>query len=513
MSSFRFLRLHLHMDAYQLFLENLAQLEEDQTFYESELGGSELTGVQHEEIIKLGGIMAKRMRKFAEKGRTFADTLSPDFVNQLIDSIQTYQSLIMPPKVLGGMCPCLKPARSGPEYDSKMLTAKTRMVTSIFVVQAVLVENKGEEHNMESMHYADYVNKMNTVFNSLQEIKCSGNDKALEGARKKLLIAVEAVDRFVQHFGDSGNSGDFKPEAVRRIKATQELLSSRPTNEDGSFLPPNRRVLVKAQSSLQEIMNSAAAIALSQAKENLAALDKLVTLLKKIREQQTSTLQSIEDDIQNYNLGDLSSKCRENADIHYSDCNSKLRDATKRWTSIRNQSNPRKVAEYVEESAESNMTTLMKPLPGINPDIDAQAQRIFHDAGKKILTMGKVAEKFTKGAAGVVNTAASEITSGVKNVTSNAKNVVTTGGEKVKRVFTGEEAATTLAPRRGEGDVGRPRHGGGGGGKVSAVSPASAAKPKNPLDSIMGGGGGATAGDSTKKKDATKNRFLPMDAF
>jgi hypothetical protein len=45
------------------------------------------------------------------------------------------------------------------------------MISVIFISYAVVIEHKGEQHNMDSMHYADYVNKMNLIFNVLADIK------------------------------------------------------------------------------------------------------------------------------------------------------------------------------------------------------------------------------------------------------------------------------------------------------------------------------------------------------
>lgn len=489
-----------------MFTNLLTQLEQDQTFYESELGGSELEGLEHEEIVKLGGIMVKRLQKFAEKGRSFADNLPPDFVNRLIDTIQCYQDLIMPPKVLGGFCPCLKPARSGPEYETKLLTAKSKMTACVFNVQAVLIEAKGEIHNMDSMHYADYVNKMNVVFNTLSDINCSGSDKALENARKKLLAGATAVDKFIQHFGDSGGKADFKAEAIRRINATQELLNNRQKNEDGAFMPLSRRVLIKAQSSLQEIMNSAAAIALTQAKDNLDSLEKLATLLKKIRDQEVGTFKKIEDDMHAHNLMELLDRLREDSDVLYSDANSKLRDALKRWTTIKNQSNPRKVAEYVEEVDQSLMRP---PIPGINPDVDPQ--KLFQQAGKKVQAVTKIA----KGAMGqTLGHAASEITGGMKKVTADAKNNLM----KAAKVFTGEDLPATAPPPvpssgAGSGPSAGPRGPPAGPRKQSSSNStdstgSSAPKPFNPFESLNSGGD-KTAGGGTKKPP--KKMVNPVD--
>lgn len=485
------------MEGYQVFLDSLTQLEHDQTFFESELGGSELDGVEHEEIIKLGGILVRRLTKFAEKGRSFAETLSPDFVNKLIETIQYYQNLIMPPKVFGGFCPCLKPARSGPEYENKLLNTKARMTASIFNVQAVLIDNKGEQHNMDSMHYADYVNKMNSVFNTLQDIKCAGSDRGLEASRKKLIAAVEAVDKFVAHFGDSGGKAEFKAEAVRRIRSAQETLNNVQKNEDGSTQTLSRRVLIKVQSSLQEIMNSAAAIALTQAKDNLDSLEKLSGLLKRVRDQEVGTFSQMEEDMHSHNLTDLLDRLREDSDINYSDANSKLRDATKRWVSIKNQSAPRKVAEYVEEEQQIMRPSAGLPaLPNMNMNPELDPQKLFQQTGKKISNVGKFAK-------GVVNGLGSEITGGVKKVTNDAKTAVTTGANNVKnigakaaRVLTGEEEPAQQPPQ------------------PPAASKKPFDRPFNPFEAMMGkessdsnsvhsaGSGGGGGGDKKKGKRA-----------
>jgi hypothetical protein len=425
---------------FEVFVNILNQLEQDQTLYESELGNDDLAGVKHEEIIKLGGIMCKRFQKLAEKGQSFAETLSSDFLPKLIETIHLYQNLIMPPKILGGFCPCLKPARSGVEYDKKFLTAKSKMVSSIFCTQAVLIEHKGEQHNMDSMHYADYANKMNKIFDSLSDIKCNtNNEKSLENARKKLLTSVDNVDKFIQHFGESGGKVEFKAEATRRIRTAQELLTTRQTSADGVAMPIGRRVLIKAQSSLQEIMNSAAAIAATQARENLQALDSLQKLLKKSRDIEVNQFNSMEVEMNELNIIDILSRLREDSEILHSDASSKLRDAVKRWTSIKNQAVPRKVAEYKEDPSEFSMPT---PMGGVvvpvNPDLNPQ--KIFQDTGNKIKVVGKFAEKITKEAVTGVNGVVGEVKSFAQNSANEVKTNAERAAKKVGKVFTGDEA-------------------------------------------------------------------------
>jgi hypothetical protein len=127
--------------------------------------------------------MCKKIRSFANAGQTFADSLQPDFLAKIIDSIQDYSNLIMPPKVFGGFCPCLKPAREGPEYDKKFQITMSKVVSTLFVCQAVLIENQGEQLNMDSMHFADYSNRMNTLHTTLGSISTKGSEQAREGCR------------------------------------------------------------------------------------------------------------------------------------------------------------------------------------------------------------------------------------------------------------------------------------------------------------------------------------------
>lgn len=476
---------------YEVFTDKLNQLDQDQSLFESELGDND-KGVQHEELVKLGGIMLKRLHKFAEKGQTFADTLPSDFLPKLIEAIQTYQNLMMPPKVFGGLCPCLKPARSGPEYEKKFLIAKSKMVTTIFVTQAVLIEYKGEQHNMESMHFNEYVNKMNSIFTTLSDIKYQNNsDKVLENARKNLLSATDAVDRFVNYFGDSGGSTEFKAEALRRIKATKDLLAARPVNAEGVQLPIGKRILIKSQSNLQEIMNSAAAIALTKAKENLSSLESLSRMLKKSRDTEISTLNQMEDKMHENNLMDVLHRLREDSEIVHSDTSSKLRDAIKRWTNVKNLAVPRKVAEYEEETDHSSAMQSI-PLVGSNPEIDPQ--KLFKETGKKISNVGKLTGKFTKDAvnhvSGVVNLAATDLVNFAQNVPNNAKNAVSTSATAAKKV--GSKAAKVLS------------------GEEASQPPPAASKEKNKFsfDSLLG-----NDSDTSTQSKSKFGKFNPLDAF
>ena len=229
---------------FQYLTDILGQLEQDQSLFEALLGEDDLQrqAEKHEEIIKLGGEYIKKLNLFVAKGQVFAETLPPDFLLKHINCMNTYRDLIMPPKVFGGYCPCLKPSREGEEYEKKLLYTKSQLAACMFTCQSVVIEDQGEKHNMDSVHFMDYCNKMNVVMNALGNIKVVGSEKQLESARQTLVSALEDVYKFVDHYGDA--KADFQSEANRRIKSTRDLLAPRQPNADGVVLPLSRRVLI-----------------------------------------------------------------------------------------------------------------------------------------------------------------------------------------------------------------------------------------------------------------------------
>ncbi len=328
---------------------------------------------------------------------------------------------------------------------------------------------------MNSMHYADYVNKMNTAFNGLSDIKCTGGEKNLENARKKLLVSLEAVEKFISNFGDSGGKNEFQAEAKRRIRSTQELLTARQQSSDGTgVMPLSKRVLIKAQSSLQEILNSAAAIALTEAKANLNRLEELQKALKKARDIEVTTFNSMEEAMHEHGLMEALHRLREDSEVSHSDAGSKLRDAVKRWTGIKGQSNARKVAEYEEESELSR--SVSNVLPGeLNPG------KFVGDAKKNIGNVGK-------NAAGVVNTAKNDF----QTLLGSGATLANTGVMNVKNGITGAAK---------------------GAGALLGIDnePAPTPPPKkqglakyNPIDAIMGNDSDASSASGQKKKGPSK---------
>ena len=116
--------------------------------------------------------MIQKFKIFIDLGKFFAESQQPDVMTKMLQSVQEYEILLMPAK---SMCPCLKPARFGPEYERQYLLVRSKVVGATFLVEAILIETKAEKYNMDSMHFADYANKMNSIFNMLNNISTKGN--------------------------------------------------------------------------------------------------------------------------------------------------------------------------------------------------------------------------------------------------------------------------------------------------------------------------------------------------
>lgn len=214
---------------------------------------------------------------------------------------------------------------------------------------------------MDSMRYADYANKMTVVFNTLSAINTKGDDAARENAKNEILAALESVHKFMKSYEDE--TAEFRGECRRRLASTAELLyMSRPTNEGSTI---SRRLLVKAQSSLQEIMNSAAGVSLQKSTEAMNELENLSGELKNARLSQENEFKSLEERMALLNILDFCNRMKEDMQVVFSDANSKVRDSVKRWSLVRKQSAPRPVVEYVEEYVPS-VPNVMAGLPGGN---------------------------------------------------------------------------------------------------------------------------------------------------
>lgn len=451
------------VSTYQLLIDAVTQAEHDQSLFQSELG-NELQGAVHTELVALGGKMIKRFRAFVDMGKVFADQQQPNVLAKMLEAVQDYEYLLMPPKVFGGYCPCLKPARSGPEYDKRYLIVRCKVVAGTFLAHSILIESKGEKINMDSMHFADYSNKMNGIFNSLQSIQTRGSDAARETAKNEILAALELVNRFMKSFEEE--TAEFKAEVRRRLASTNELLTSRPAGESGGI---SRRILVKAQSSLQEIMNSAAGVSLTKAKEAVDELERLNKELKDARAAQVTEFQALEDRMQANNIMDMLYRLREDMEIVNSDAGSKIRDALKRWNLVKSQSAQRPVAEYTEESE-----TGLPGLSGLPINIPGPSGKGLAEVGQSFRNVGSD----IKGVAHDIKSDLKNFGNAITGVGKMATGAVTSSAAKTKKKAT-ELLGLDSGPQSTGGKYtaqvngGQSQAGGGGAGGRPSMSKSS----------------------------------------
>lgn len=324
---------------YQSLLDILLQLEEDQSFYEAALG-HELRGFPHLELVIMGGKMCKKVRLFADCGRS-AD-LQNAFVSKVIDCIKEYMNLMMPPKICGGFCPCLRPARQGPEYEKKFIITLAKVVSTLFECEAVVIEFCAERLNLGSMHFVDYISRMDIIYATLANICGKITDEGREACRIELLATAESVRRFLNLFGT--DTIELISYSEVQLSATSEILVAPAVDWNIA-----KMVLVKAVSNLQKIMNAAAALCIGKAVEGIRTLNSLSFQLKVAYDCNVAAFYAIEGRISERSLKDvLHTLVRESEDIHFnSTC--KINEAASRWTAIKCQSNARPVIQYVQD--------------------------------------------------------------------------------------------------------------------------------------------------------------------
>ena len=305
--------------SYQLLVQALTQLEEDQTLFEAELG-HELKGPHHEQLVRLGGKMCQKARLLADLG-PFSN-LQIDFLTKVTDAIHEYQHLIIPPKVFRGFCPCLKPARTGPEYERNFFNALSKVVSALFLCEVLLIKYHVEKLSMESMHFLDYANKMNSIQTALGDILTDDKERVKEGCRIELLASVEAVHLFLESF--EADTEGFKTESDERISYINEILSP---GIEGS----RSRIHVDALGNLQTIINCAAYLSMKRSKDSLALLEIHRRGLTTVWEIQQASFIAMESTNQEESVVDLLNLLIRESEVANNDATCHLNNAVKRW--------------------------------------------------------------------------------------------------------------------------------------------------------------------------------------
>jgi len=400
-------------DPFKTLCDTQEQLASDLSLFK-EIVSEKIQDERHEDLLGLAEEMASKLDEFVKLGNSYVDTnVQPETLYKMSEATTELTELMIPPKVFGGYCPCFKPKRSGPDYDRRFYSAESKIILTTFLCHAAVIDHSAELMNDDSAYYSSISKKMNGVFNTLSEIKTQGNDKIREKAKNELAAACDVVNRFVKtHFGEDADQQEFNADATRRILQTNELLTSRSHSEgmpgvepgsaggpgsgkggssSGSSTAISRRILVKAQSSLQEVMNSAAAICLGKAKAANRQLDDLSEQLNASYEKASKSLGGLRKRMKEATLGDLLVRQKDDCENAFNDANRKIEDASKRWNTVAAQSKTRPVAEYDEDD-----------FPERKSNSNSIGVADLKDPGKLMVKTGKSMQKGVTGGKAVM---------------------------------------------------------------------------------------------------------------
>lgn len=424
---------------FEEFCNALAFLQQDQPVFVSQVDSGEFVGLKHQQLVTLGSKMLKNLLKLAKRGEEFANTLPPDFLERLTHAIQEYYKLFyIKPKVFGGLfSSCTKQRRQGNQYEQRLSIIKAKVVSATFLPIGILVDAKAEILNVESVKYSEYIARMNDIFSMLNAVITKGNESVRQKAKHDLYGAMESVKKFVEFYCD--NDEEFIMEARRRLRNIKDILKNnpQPVSDDIASSQPakppptalNRRSLVKVQSGLQEIMNSAALISLNKSKTSLYATDDIQQYLKRERDAEVELFTALEDEMHDEASVQILHRLREESEIVFNDANNKLREAGKRWNNVKGQSHPRPVA-VIEEPLPAPPTTGFPPAQSL-----ATTGKEIGNIGKKAANEGKkIATDAASGVKDMVQFVTADVGKGVvtgvtdaaKGFGSGAKNIATT---------------------------------------------------------------------------------------
>ena len=76
-------------------------------------------------------------------------------------AMKDYTELLMPKKVFGGLCSCLKPARSGTVYEKRYFNVRSKLVQAKLGGIAAVIEMKGESLYDDAQSYIKYAKDLN----------------------------------------------------------------------------------------------------------------------------------------------------------------------------------------------------------------------------------------------------------------------------------------------------------------------------------------------------------------
>jgi hypothetical protein len=325
-------RLDVGTTSHQELVDVLSQLEDDQSLYEAQVSYYDsVSSMYHLEIIAAGRKMAEKVRLFADHGYT--SDLQPAFMVLVVNAMKDYMNIMSPKKIK--WCPCLKPARRGFLYEALFFVILTTTLSIAFECEAVVIEFCGQRSLLESFHFVDYIHRMTSIQNDIKEISERNNEQSRESVRIELLRVIENVGRYLQLF--SSDTSVLMSLSHSKLESLAELLAA-PAD---CYIA--KHLLIKAISSLQQIMNAVSEISLKKSNDNIATLDSLSGELGRAWNSQIASLTAIESQIYVLPVREnLTYTIRGNEDRH-NNSNLTLIEAKRRWTETKYQSVPRPV--------------------------------------------------------------------------------------------------------------------------------------------------------------------------
>lgn len=475
---------------------------------------------QYQETTALGEKMILTLLRILKKGEAhYSSDIPPDFTPKTMRAISLYHEVLVPREPFWGMCFCLHAERAGDTYEKNLFESKLNLVYIDILGKSYLSEERIENLNIESLRFVEYSKRANDIFDEISKIETKGGEKVREKARLSLLASTESIEFFVKNnFGFFEKEEDpmsLRVEALRRIRIATSILNTISSNvgaslNDSSGMNNNsaenkprvlgRRTLVKVQSSLQEILNTAMTQGSQRAKASLNELEDLDNNLVLLREESLKIFQQLEENLHRFQLQEEKNRKNEECEMVLMDLKSKIKDSLKRWQTVKATCRMREVAVIEEDVAPPPSSSGLSSLAptGLLPGSNGDPQRLLVNTGK---TIGSIGINVAKGGAKVVTGAKDAVTlvaGDVKNLATTSANKAMNVGSKAKELLRLDELGNNLSLP----------------GKSSNTNPSSSASSVSSSNNNSNEGGGVLEfpkqlfGNSTPSKSTKTKSFL-----
>eukprot|EP01041_Mallomonas_annulata_P009441 gene9440-19613_t len=401
------------------FKESVATLIEDQTLFESSNYDQ-----RHGTIIKCGGFFSAALKTFEESGEECVESLPLEQRQRVMNAINEYEALLLPPKAFLGCIPCGGESRNGVEYEKKLLSIHAKVVEATFILQVATKTYECDKINERGRQYSSYSSKLNSLANLLEGIVVKNN----ANARDEIKSALHSVEDFVNDF-IANEMKESLAEANKRIRKTKDILNI----DSGKEV--TKRALVNAQANLQEILNSAASVTAARSKEKMDIIEKEIESIKESSEAVMGAYKDLEEPMSAQKMEELLESHKLYAEDLGKTIHNKLNTIKKQWKTIRGQATYRPVAVYEMEMEDLRPSVVVANVgAGVNSAADGVAGAANAMAGA---ASGGV------NLAGKVGFKAASIA--VQAVSAPTKAVTSAGSQAVKGVAAGVNATVSAA--------------------------------------------------------------------